>query len=262
MTQQIEFFKYQGTGNDFILIDGYNNTIPDLSNKVIQEMCHRRFGIGADGLIVLRKRSGYDFEMDFYNSDGFPGSMCGNGGRCVVAFANNLGLINKETTFWAPDGEHTAIFNSNKDISLKMQDVYEIKEHKLGLFMNTGSPHLVVFNRNIELLDTFTEGKSIRYNENYKANGVNVNFVEIKGNNISLITYERGVENITYSCGTGAVASAIASCIKKGLNSPIIAYTKGGLLKVKFESIGNNSIKNIWLEGSAVKTYSGIIKFY
>lgn len=257
MLEQIEFYKYQGTGNDFILIDGYNNNIPHLSEDIIQKMCHRRFGIGADGLIILRKKEDYDFDMDFYNSDGKNGSMCGNGGRCVVAFAHDIGVIDNETTFWAPDGEHFAKFESHDKISLKMQDLSEIEVHDKGLFMDTGSPHLIVFANRIDDMDVYMEGKSIRYNETYKAEGVNVNFVELGNNSISLITYERGVEDVTYSCGTGTVAAAIASSIKTNILSPIEAYTKGGQLKVSFEHIKDNIYKNIWLIGPALKSFQG-----
>ncbi len=260
MSKQIEFSKYQGTGNDFILIDGFHSNTPHLSNKDIQKMCHRRFGIGADGLIILKKKEGYDFDMDFYNSDGFSGSMCGNGGRCVVAFAHDIELIKKNTTFWAPDGEHKAIFNSHQEIALKMKDVSEIFKHSDGLFMDTGSPHLVIFEKNITNLDALNKGKSIRYSENYKLEGVNVNFVEMKEDGILVVTYERGVEDITYSCGTGTVASALAAHINNNSTSPINASTRGGILKVKFTNTHKNEYSNIWLEGPAIKSYSGTYK--
>lgn len=260
MLKQIEFSKYQGTGNDFILIDGFHKEIPHLSEKVIQEMCHRRFGIGADGLIILKAKKGYAFDMDFYNSDGKNGSMCGNGGRCVVAFAHDIGIMKNETTFWAPDGEHFAKFESSEKVSLKMQDVHKIEQHELGVFMDTGSPHLVVFKDNIEKINALNEGKNIRYNSTYSAKGVNVNFTESFNDRISLITYERGVEDITFSCGTGTVAAAIASCIKTGLSSPVIAQTKGGKLEVKFSQNGKQMINDIWLVGPAIKTFSGIFK--
>lgn len=261
MIRQIEFYKYQGTGNDFIMIDGYHNEIPFLSEETIQRMCHRRFGIGADGLIILRKKEGYDFEMDFYNSDGRNGSMCGNGGRCVVAFAHDAGIIKNETTFWAPDGEHFANYESENTVSLKMQDVKKHETHELGLFMDTGSPHLVVFTTNLNDKDIFTEGKKIRYNNTYNETGVNVNFVELKENNsISLITYERGVEDLTYSCGTGTVAAALACHIIHNKQTKIDAETKGGPLKVKFDTIQSGNYENIWLVGPAKKSFSGIYK--
>lgn len=260
MNTHIEFSKYQGTGNDFILIDAFNNSVPTLSAKKIQEMCHRRFGIGADGLIVLRKKEGYDFEMDFYNSNGLPGSMCGNGGRCVIAFAYDIGLISKKTTFWAPDGEHFAVFNSHNKVSLKMQDLNHIEKHELGLFMDTGSPHLVIQKGDIEHLDAFNEGKNIRYSEKYGPNGINVNFIKSNSDNISIITYERGVEDLTYSCGTGTVAAAITASIQNNKKSPINAVTKGGQLTVSFNKLKEHAYDNIWLEGPAHKTFSGFYK--
>lgn len=258
MSQEIKFSKYQGTGNDFILIDGITTSLPAITNQTIQEMCHRRFGIGADGLIILRKKEGYDFDMDFYNSDGNPGSMCGNGGRCVVAFAHDLGIIQERTTFWAPDGEHFALFKDHNTISLKMQDLNRVEQHKLGPFMDTGSPHLVIFKTDVSLLDPFNEGKKIRHNDTYKEKGVNVNFVQYNNDSISLITYERGVEDITFSCGTGTVASVIAAYMKYGIKSPVKAFTKGGILQVEFNHISDNQYNNIWLKGPALKTYEGI----
>lgn len=254
--KKIEFYKYQGTGNDFILIDGFNHPDIILSASDIQEMCHRTFGIGADGLMILKPKEGYDFEMDFYNSDGRPGSMCGNGGRCIVAFAHQLNIIDGETKFWAPDGEHTALFESTDKISLKMGNVDDFDEHDLGLFIDTGSPHLIV-PKNKHDFNVYEEGKNIRYSEKYKSKGVNVNFVDFSSRPIYLGTYERGVENETYSCGTGTVAAALAANILEQVKPPISLITKGGGLTVQFKTTNHKKFNDIWLTGPAKKVFKG-----
>lgn len=257
MTTSLKFFKYHGTGNDFIMIDGRNNNYAELNKTTIYNMCHRRFGIGADGLIILKNKEGFDFEMDYYNSDGKRGSMCGNGGRCTVAFAYDLGIIQKETVFFAPDGEHKAVFTSHNDISLKMQNVNKIDNDIDGLFMDTGSPHLVVVKENDEVFDVFTEGRNIRNSERFIKEGTNVNFIIIKDDDIDVSTYERGVENETYSCGTGTVACAISAHKIFGKKSPIKANTKGGILNVIFNHKNDNIYSDIWLQGPALKTFEG-----
>jgi diaminopimelate epimerase len=259
MLNSISFHKYHGTGNDFIMIDGFRKDI-SLSEKLIQEMCHRRFGIGADGLIVLRDTIGSDFFMDFYNSDGRQGSMCGNGGRCIVAFAHDLGLVKDKTVFVAPDGIHEAVYHNEDKITLKMADVSLIEMHDNGLFMNTGSPHLVVFKKKIDF-DVYTEGKKIRYSETYAKEGTNVNFVVPNDSQPYIFTYERGVEDETYACGTGSVASALALNQLKKTPSPIHLKAKGGLLTVYFNQTTNATYNDIWLEGSAKKTFSGIYNY-
>ncbi len=261
MSKTVNFFKYQGTGNDFIMIDGRGANFQELTQNEIAFLCHRRFGIGGDGLIILRNKDGYDFDMDYHNSDGNRGSMCGNGGRCTVAFAYDLGIIKNRTTFFAPDGEHEAEFIDHNNIRLKMQDLKTIENHKLGPFMNTGSPHLIVFKNTNDEFDVYSEGKNIRYNDTYKKEGTNVNFVKINNNYIDVFTYERGVEDVTYSCGTGTVASAIAANIYNGFSSPVTAQTKGGILKVDFEKNGSESFSNIWLQGNGMKVFSGSVSF-
>ena len=260
MDKMLNFYKYHGTGNDFILINSFDDDI-NISYKNIKHMCHRQFGIGADGLMILRKKDGYDFEMDFYNSDGKKGSMCGNGGRCIVAFAHHLGIINDKAHFYAPDGEHYAKYFGTNKISLQLNNVNKIETHKLGLFMDTGSPHLVVFKNNANGLNVFEQGHTIRYSDDYKEQGVNVNFVIPDVNTSSVFTYERGVENQTLSCGTGTVASAIALHKSKGINPPVKLATLGGDLTVYFDNIRNNEYNNIWLEGPVEKVYSGSFRF-
>jgi len=257
MSRAILFVKYQGTGNDFILIDGRNNSQNSFTEQQIISMCDRRFGIGADGLIILQNKPRYDFLMDFYNSDGKPGSMCGNGGRCITAFAHDLGIIKQKTSFWAPDGKHQAIFNSHAAISLQMNDVNQIEHHEKGLFLNTGSPHLVIIKENDAKFDPYEDGKSIRYSEKYRSEGTNVNFVQFYDRFITVSTYERGVENVTLSCGTGTVASAISAFLTKNMLSPVTVKTKGGQLTVKFIPSGKEKYTGIWLEGPAYKTFEG-----
>jgi diaminopimelate epimerase len=257
----IEFSKYQGTGNDFILIDNRNNKISPNSKELIAQLCHRRFGIGADGLMLLEKSEDSDFRMRYFNSDGAEASMCGNGGRCIVAFAHHLGLIKEKTLFTAVDGEHEALvenFGEYLKISLKMIDVTEIEKGNNYYFMNTGSPHYVEFIDSHNNFDTFSNGKAIRYNERFAKEGTNVNFVSFIDNKIQVSTYERGVEDETFSCGTGVVASAISSGFEKNKNQFEIK-TKGGNLEVKFTKLNSQNIHNIWLIGPATKVYSGSI---
>lgn len=260
MSIQIKFTKYQGTGNDFIMIDGRTNNIEHLTQPVIHKLCHRRFGIGADGLIILKNKDGFDFEMDYYNADGNRGSMCGNGGRCTIAYAYELGIIKRETSFYAPDGAHEAIFNSYNDILLKMTNVSTIISETEGFVMDTGSPHLVVFKDDILDLDIYTEGKALRYSNKFKTNGINVNFLSKDNDFINVATYERGVEDETYSCGTGTVAACLGAHINHKMESPIKAKTKGGDLVVHFNSMKNNQYENIWLQGPAVKSFEGFYK--
>jgi diaminopimelate epimerase len=254
--KKIKFFKYHGTGNDFILINSFEKEIK-FTKEDIRLLCHRRFGVGADGLMLLKKSEEYDFEMDFYNSDGNKGSMCGNGGRCIVAFAKDSEIIKDKTVFLAPDGVHKAMYYSHNKIKLQLKDVSKIEEHSLGLFLDTGSPHLVIYNEDNNI-DVYSEGHKIRYSDFYKKNGVNVNFVVYNNSIKEIYTYERGVENQTYSCGTGTVASAISLNKTKGIKSPVKLKTLGGDLIVYFENTKKDFYNNIWLEGPVVKVFEGI----
>lgn len=259
------FYKFQGCGNDFIIIDDRNENF-HLSTSEIENLCNRRFGIGADGLILIRNHPELDFEMVYYNSDGKLSSMCGNGSRCVVSLAFDLGLIQENTTFNAADGLHEAIIRNvtsknEKIVAVKMRDVHEIEINNEFIFLNTGSPHVVIKKQNIDNFDVLTEGKKIRYNERFKKEGTNVNFIEGKGEFLKVRTYERGVEDETLSCGTGVTASAIAASVinsKEGNNSCKIK-TSGGELLVNFYK-ENNSAKNVWLEGPAVFVFNGEIE--
>jgi len=258
---QISFSKYQGTGNDFILIDNRDRSFPSENISLIEKLCDRRFGIGCDGLMLLENEDGFDFKMRYFNSDGKEGSMCGNGGRCIVAFAYHLDIIKDKTHFIAVDGEHFAniSFDSEKLIvSLKMQDVEEIENREDYFFLNTGSPHFTKFINSHLNFDTYSEGKAIRYNQRFKKEGTNVNFISGENNQIEVSTYERGVEDETYSCGTGVVASCISA--KKYFNTKdnrFFVKTKGGNLEVSFENKMSDKFENIWLKGAATFVFEG-----
>lgn len=258
---KIHFYKYQGTGNDFIIIDNRNLYFKRDANDIVKKLCDRRFGIGADGLMLLQNKSGYDFEMVYYNSDGNESSMCGNGGRCIVEFARTLGLVKDKAFFLAIDGEHEAKAETGY-ISLKMNDVNQIETNPDFYFLNTGSPHYVKFKNDLETLNVFEEGKKIRYNERFKKEGTNVNFIEKIGSDLFVRTYERGVEGETFSCGTGVTAAAIIASLK-GISTGsdyCDIKTLGGNLKVKFNSNSNNTFNNIWLEGPATFVFDGDIE--
>ena len=259
---KLNFFKYEGAGNDFILIDNRNKSFSLINDtKSIKKLCDRHFGIGADGLMVLQMKNGIDFEMLYFNADGKEGSMCGNGGRCIVAFANQLKLIKRETNFLAVDGPHYATISENGNlVSLQMIDVQEIKTDGDAFILNTGSPHYVLEVENLASKDVYLDGKSIRYNETYNVKGVNVNFVENLGDHYYVRTYERGVENETFACGTGVTAVSMAMAKKKGLTGRIKNSIKvhGGNLNVNFNYDGN-TFNNVFLEGPATFVFEGSI---
>lgn len=254
----MKFYKYTGAGNDFILFNDFNNNMLDLSAKQIQFMCDRHFGIGADGVMILKKSKVLDFDMEYFNADGSGGTMCGNGGRCLVAFAQKMGIIEKYTKFLASDGIHEAFINQRNIVKLKMIDVDEVKSIGNDFYCYTGSPHYIIFKDEIDKIDVYNEGGKIRYSDKFKKEGINVNFVKIEGNHaISIRTYERGVENETLACGTGSVAAAL-TCAKlnKFCSGEVVVHTKGGLLKVSFVK-QDNKYEDIWLTGSADFVFEG-----
>lgn len=260
---QIPFYKYQGTGNDFILVDNRSNKIQNLSSKVIARCCDRKFGIGADGLMLLQDKEGFDFEMVYYNSDGNPSSMCGNGGRCITAFANFLGILKaNKAYFLAVDGPHEAVLTKEDYVELKMSDVRTNDYNSTTIFLDTGSPHHIEFVRQIKGLDVYNKGKAIRNNDRYKEEGTNVNFVAVQENNsIEVATYERGVEDETLSCGTGVTAAALAYHLefsKEKAPLPVRIQTKGGQLKVHFK-YQEQLFYDIWLCGPATAVFHGFI---
>ena len=259
---EITFYKYQGTGNDFVMIDNRLQVFSKKNTKLIEKLCDRRFGIGADGLILLENDDLTDFRMVYYNSDGKESSMCGNGGRCIVAFAKKLGIINSSTTFIATDGLHKASIDENDIVSLQMIDVHEVNIHSDYVFLNTGSPHHIEMVDKLKEYDVFLNGSRIRYSDLYGMTGSNVNFVEqISNNHFALRTYERGVEDETFSCGTGATAVAIAmNATGKTTENKINLDVKGGNLKVTFDKIGD-IYSNVFLIGPATFVFEGKIEW-
>ncbi|MFY8129004.1 MAG: diaminopimelate epimerase [Chitinophagaceae bacterium] len=253
------FYKYQGCGNDFVIFDNRENQIT-LSQKQIASICHRNFGVGADGLMLLQNKEGYDFEMIYYNSDGNPSSMCGNGGRCLTQFAKDMGIVQDKYKFIASDGEHDAFIAETGWVHLKMKNVEHVINNNGDYIINTGSPHYVKITTNVKQLDVFTNGKAIRNSEAHKKEGINVNFVEITDeDNIFVRTYERGVENETLSCGTGVTASALACYHNENGFNRVEVETLGGKLAVEFDKIDENSFTNIWLCGPATFVFKGEI---
>jgi diaminopimelate epimerase len=256
----ISFYKYQGTGNDFVMIDNRDLQFPQDDVALVNHLCDRRFGIGADGLILLNPSDKYDFTMVYYNADGNEGTMCGNGGRCLVAFAYDLGVIKNKTTFDAVDGLHHATIE-NGLVDLQMIDVAKIELSENHAFLDTGSPHHVQLVNNIGEYDVFSNGKNIRYGAPYFEEGTNVNFAEkIDESTFRVRTYERGVENETLACGTGATAVAIAMFEQnQTAASKIKLQVEGGLLEVSFEK-ENTSFKNVFLKGPAKFVFEGTIE--
>ena len=257
----IQFYKYQGTGNDFVLVDNRQNQFQNLSKEEIEKICDRRFGIGADGFMLLNQHDNYDFEMKYFNADGGEGSMCGNGGRSIVQFAFDLGIIKNQCKFIAVDGDHDAAVNNDGTVSLKMCDVNNVSPYQNAFVLNTGSPHYVEEVDKLSSLNVFNEGQSIRYNDDFKDKGINVNFVErINNNTIKVRTYERGVENETYSCGTGVTASAMVFFYNEIGKNLMNIETLGGNLSVQYQRTENGHFTDVWLSGEAVKVFEGVYK--
>lgn len=257
---QLTFYKYQGTGNDFVMIDNRSNFFPKNNTYLIERLCDRRFGIGADGLILLENHDNYDFKMVYYNSDGNESSMCGNGGRCLVAFAKKIGVISEIAEFEAVDGYHYATIDAENIVSLQMKDVSTIKNESNFTFLNTGSPHHVQIVTDLKALDVKSEGAKIRYSDLYGTAGSNVNFVQQLENDIFAVrTYERGVEDETLSCGTGVTAVAIAMYESGNAKSnQIDLNVEGGKLKVQFQE-NNGNYTNVFLIGPATFVFEGKI---
>jgi len=254
---KIDFYKYQGTGNDFVMIDNRNMDFPKANTALIAKLCDRRFGVGADGLILLENDEATDFRMLYFNADGNEGSMCGNGGRSIVAFAAYLRIIEAKTTFIAVDGLHEATI-SKETIRLKMKDVAELHAKPNATFLNTGSPHHVQLVADLENFNVAKEGRKLRYGL-YGKEGSNINFAEEKGSGqFAIRTYERGVEDETLSCGTGVTALALAmASLGKIADNKVSVQAKGGILEVTFEKEGTG-FKNIFLSGKAEQVFNGV----
>ena len=258
---QIEFYKYQGTGNDFVMIDNRSNTFPKENIQLIAHLCDRRFGIGGDGLILLENDPEADFKMVYYNSDGNQSTMCGNGGRCLVAFAQQLNVIKNDATFNAIDGLHHASVSQDGIVSLQMIDVLEIKETLDYSFLNTGSPHHVQLVEDLEHYNVKENGAAIRYSDLYGKTGSNINFVsKIDDTTFSIRTYERGVEDETLACGTGATAVAIAMNATGVTDATTIDLNvEGGKLAVSFDK-NDNAYTNVFLIGPAKFVFKGVME--
>lgn len=253
----MNFYKYQGTGNDFVMIDNRDLSFPK-ELKTIENLCDRRFGIGADGLILLENDENTDFKMVYYNSDGNESTMCGNGGRCIVAFAKFLKIFDEKTVFTAIDGLHEATINGDL-VKLKMIDVESIAKDQDDFVLNTGSPHFVRYVSGVDQFDVYKNGYEIRNSPPYAKEGINVNFVEILSDSqIAVRTYERGVEDETLSCGTGVTAAALTFLQDKNADSVHISVL-GGRLKVHAEKF-ENGYRNIWLEGPAKQVFKGEVQ--
>jgi len=253
------FYKYQGTGNDFVIFDNRDGAI-SLTTAQVKHLCDRRFGIGADGLMLLNTLAGYDFEMAYYNSDGHEGSMCGNGGRCLTKFAYDIGMHKDSFHFKAIDGKHTAVSGEHGWINLKMKAVNRVENYHGDFILDTGSPHYVKTVDDVMKMNICHAGKEIRYSKDFEEEGINVNFVEADNHKIIVRTYERGVEDETYSCGTGVTASALIFAHNDNGFNRIEVQTKGGHLAVEFDKTGEESFENIWLCGPAVFVFKGTVE--
>jgi len=264
----MKFWKYQGAGNDFVLIDQRaKQWLTREDTEQIGRLCDRRFGIGADGLILLQNHPDFDFEMIYFNADGRESSMCGNGGRCIAAFAKHLGIIGQNSRFLAIDGPHEALIThtfatGGEWVELKMADVQQVEIHDNTFVLNTGSPHYVRFENDIEGLDMVQEGRVVRYSDRYRTEGINVNLVKEEADHLDIRTYERGVEDETLACGTGVTAAAIAHFLHRGGlpgRAEIKVHARGGQLSVRFRRDENGAFSDIWLCGPAQKVFEGVI---
>jgi len=257
---QIEFAKYQGTGNDFVMINNLDGRYDSLTIDQVRFICDRRFGVGSDGLIRINSAAGCDFEMDFFNPDGSK-SFCGNGARCSVAFAESLRIASQKFYFKAIDGVHDAV-KTHDLISLHMGDVNEVNYFGTDIFIHTGSPHYMHFVKENELEEVVPFGKKIRYSERFAEHGVNVNLVHCASiEKIDVRTYERGVEDETLSCGTGVTASALASSVIQNKYGELTydVSVRGGQLSVTFDRKSEQQFENVWLTGPAVFVFNGKI---
>lgn len=256
----LHFYKFQGAGNDFIVIDNRKKVFDSKNDKLIEFLCHRRFGIGADGLILLEEVDGFDFRMVFFNLDGKEASMCGNGGRCIVAFARKMGLIDTTARFLASDGIHEAKIDAEGLVDLHMIDVKKIEKFSDGYFLNTGVPHFVRFVDDLKAIDVNNDGRQLRFDKRFQPEGSNINFVMIENDHLAVYTYERGVEAETLACGTGITASALSAAVKQNREEGEYNITaKGGQLRVRFKHF-SNQFSDVWLKGPATLVYEGSIE--
>lgn len=259
---KFQFHKYQGTGNDFIIADNRKNEYSSITTAQVHRLCDRRFGIGADGLMLLQERSGYDFEMKYYNADGKEGSLCGNGSRCMIKFVYHLGIHKDLYKFLASDGVHEAEIDIDGTVSLRMKDIRTIKRFHNDYVLDTGSPHYIKIVNHVMDLDVYKKGYEIRHSKEFDEEGINVNFVEQtdEPDKIIVRTFERGVEDETFSCGTGVTAAALVCYHNENGFNEVEVKTLGGDLAVEFDRIDDNRYENIWLCGPAQKVFEGSIE--
>ena len=257
----ITFYKYHGAGNDFIMFDYRGKDISVFNILKVQQLCDRRFGIGADGLILLTDSKTVDFKMIYFNSDGREGTMCGNGGRCITAFAKKLGIIDSETIFEGIDGLHEAKVLPDSLYAVKMIDVKDVQSMDDGDYLNTGSDHFVIIRNSVKSIDVFNEGRDYRNQERFGKTGTNVNFVELLGDSeFKIRTFERGVEDETLACGTGSVAAAISTFLRQKTDkTSFLAHAVGGDLNIHFDYSEDSGFTNIWLKGPAEFVFEGKI---
>lgn len=259
---RIPFYKYQGAGNDFVIIDQREHTYLNRTDQaIIEHLCHRRFGIGADGLMLLQPHASYDFEMIYCNADGRESSMCGNGGRCISALAHRLGIFDDRCRFLAIDGEHEAVLIGPGLVDLRMTDISSVEQGADYYYLNTGSPHYVTFtDASLDEVDVVQQGRAIRYSERFREQGTNVNFVQIRDRGIAVATYERGVEDETLACGTGVTAAAVAYHLRHPDHpTQVQVRAKGGQLEVRFQPRAGG-FTEVWLSGPAEFVYEGVVE--
>ncbi|MBT3241766.1 MAG: diaminopimelate epimerase [Bacteroidetes bacterium] len=255
---EFHFQKWQATGNDFVIVDNRTHQLNNYSPHIIKSICDRKFGIGADGFMLLKSSKKYDFEMKYFNADGFEAEMCGNGGRSIVGFARKLGIISDITRFKAIDGLHDGVVLGEDNYRIKMARVEEVVQKESGIFLNTGVPHLVVFSKDLDKEDVFKTGRALRYSQEFAPSGTNVNFIQPDGKQIRMRTYERGVENETLSCGTGAVAACIATEFSNHYGKEQYqVHVPGGSLLISFSRLDEQRFTDIFLEGEARMVFEG-----
>jgi len=254
---QLRFTKYQATANDFVLVDNRRKEY-QFTPEQIKLICDRRLGVGADGLILIEDDPTEEFKMIYFNPDGTQ-SLCGNGCRSAVDFAAHLGVIKSQCTFTAFDGAHKATILQDGQIRLQMNNVDSIQAHESDFFLDTGSPHFCRFVNDVNDYPVFEEGRKIRYDKRFP-NGTNVNFIEKKEDKTLFVrTYERGVEEETYSCGTGVTASALAASAH-GFTSPVKIHAKGGSLTIEFKKTSSGGYSDIYLTGPVKMVFTGILE--
>jgi diaminopimelate epimerase len=253
----IQFYKYQGTGNDFIMIDNREGEI-QLSTQQVVYLCDRKFGIGSDGVVMIESHATEDFYMNFYNPDGSQ-SFCGNGSRCAVAFARQLGVVGNHGMFGAIDKAHAFVVNDH-EIAIQMRDVEAVEWRENQCMVQTGSPHFIVVVDDPDEIDVALQGSAIRYSERFAKDGINVNFLRLGEGELWMRTYERGVEAETLSCGTGVTAAAISLAALQPLVGEVLVHTRGGDLRVKLERTLDGGYHDVWLCGPAKAVFQGTIE--